>query len=332
MRAGTWWEFKTPVFLGIAYLAAFAAGVPFDFFWPKLVLIVAALVPLASFVCVINDITDLRDDLRAGKANTLAGKSLFFQAVWLVSCLLGGAAVSIFLLPDPLVLTLYLANWIVFVLYSAPPVRLKIRGLAGVLADATGGTLLPALWAALLVCPGMPATFAAPLALWAFCFGLRGILYHQAGDLRQDREVGVRTFAVRIGGKRLSALVCWVVFPLEVLALAWMGFEAAPAALLISLLLYLAAQLALWRWLRIRLRIASPAKSSRLAMLKYYQLWLPLGMIVAMSLENPLALLLLPAHAVLFPDTWKRLGQHAVGIRHNIQYPPDWEQLERAGR
>jgi 4-hydroxybenzoate polyprenyltransferase len=329
MRAETWWEFKTPVFLGIAYLAACAGSVPLEDLWPQLLKIVAALVPLASFVCVINDITDLRDDLRAGKSNTMAGKSLLFKVTWLIACVLGGAAVSLFLIADPLVLALYLANCLAFTLYSVPPFRLKIRGLAGVLADAAGGSLLPALWSAWLVFPRMSATFDVALAIWAFCFGLRGILYHQAGDLLADREAGVRTFAARIGSKRLEALVCWVVFPLEVLALAWMGFEAAPAAVVSSLLLYLGSQFALWRWLRIQFRIACPTERSRMALLKYYQLWLPLGMIAAMSFQNPVALLFIPAHAVLFPDTWKRFSRHWSEIRHNIQYPPDWKRLGR---
>jgi 4-hydroxybenzoate polyprenyltransferase len=332
VRAGTWWEFKTPVFLGIAYLAAFAVGVPFDFFWPKLVLIVAALIPLASFVCVINDITDLEDDLRAGKPNTMAGKSHFFQASWLIACLLGGAAASSFLLADPLVLTLYLANWLAFALYSVPPFRLKTRGLLGVIADATGGSLLPALWTAFLVAPQMPTPFAAPLAIWAFCFGLRGILYHQAGDFDADHAAVVRTFAIRVGVSRLKLIVCRFIFPFEVMALAWIGFQTAPAAIAVSLLLYFAAQFALWRWLRTPLCIACPSNRSRMALLKYYQLWLPLGMIVAMSFQNPMSLLLLPAHAVIFPDTWKRFAEHCARVRHNIQYPPDWERIERAGR
>ena len=44
---------------------------------------------------------------------------------------------------DPLLLGCYLAAWTAFTLYSVPPFRLKVRGLAGLVADAAGRSPLP---------------------------------------------------------------------------------------------------------------------------------------------------------------------------------------------
>src|SRR5207249_2154007 len=55
---------------------------------------------------------------------------------------------------DALLLLCYLATWLAFSLYSLPPFRFKERGAAGVLCDAAGEQLFPALVAAFLACRG----------------------------------------------------------------------------------------------------------------------------------------------------------------------------------
>lgn len=328
-RAGTWWEFKIPILLGVAYLSACAGQVSFDFIWPKFFLLVAALIPLASYVCVINDITDESDDRRAGKPNTMTGKSSGFKTAWLFACLLAGVFIAWGPRFDSVALILYLANWVFFTLYSVPPVRLKKRGSLGVFADACGGQLLPALWIALLVDPNASAFFMAALAVWAFAFGLRGILFHQAGDFENDCESGVRTLAVRLGLTRLSRLVRFGIFPIELLALTILLWLSSSVFAIPLLAIYAFFQFALWRWLRIMPVVAIPIACCRLLMLKYYQVYFPLTFLFALALQSPWALLCIPAHGVLFPDTWRRFFEHAVRIRHNIKYPPDWEKLNR---
>ncbi|MEN9470523.1 MAG: hypothetical protein RL630_2256 [Verrucomicrobiota bacterium] len=330
IRSGTWWEFKTPIFLGIAYLSACAGGVPLESLWPQQLKILIALVPLASFVCVLNDITDQRDDQRAGKANTMAGKSLLFQALWLAACLVSGACAVWFCFEaDTQALWIYLANWLVFTLYSVPPVRLKKRGALGVLADASGGQCLPSIWAALLVAPKASFGFLAALGIWAFALGLRSIIFHQAGDIESDRKSGVPTLAVRFGLGRLAWLIRLAIFPFEMFGFAVLLWFSGSPFVLPFLAIYGFFQFALWRWLRVKPVLVIPSAVCRMFFLKYYQLWLPLGMILTLALQYPLALLLLPFHAIFFPDTWRRFFEHFSRIRHNIHFPPDWEKLSR---
>lgn len=315
-RAGTWWEFKTPIFLGVACLAALEGAVPFENLWPLLLSIIALLMPLASFVCVINDITDQREDLIARKANTMAGRSIFFQAGWLFACILGGILAAGFCLRGNMAaLWLYVGNWIAFSLYSVPPIRLKTRGFPGVLADATGGQLLPTLWSALIVTPELSPQLTFLLSGWALGFGLRGILYHQAEDLKQDQAAKVQTLAVRLGSHLLQRIVLFGVFPVELLAFGMLVAGSAPVLGAGAMLLYLGFQIAMWRWLQVRLCVARPTGRPRMAMLKYYQFWFPICMIIALSLHDPVAIVLVPAFAVFFPDTWRRFFQHVAVIR-----------------
>jgi 4-hydroxybenzoate polyprenyltransferase len=333
VRAKTWWEFKTPVFLGVAYLSALVGGISFSDAWPAFLAVIFAIIPLASYVCVINDITDERTDRQAGKGNTVAGKSFVFKVAWLGVCFLGGAiAAFLCFRSNAPALLLYATNWIAFALYSVPPVRLKDRGLPGVFADACGGMLFPALWSALLVDPEASRVFLAGLATWSLAFGLRGIIFHQLGDLTADRISGVQTMAVRLGEAKTRALLRFVVFPVEVGALGfvlWLGGSIFVIPLLTA---YLLLQLVLWKWLRIRTVVSAPLPRSRIMLLKYYQVWFPLTSVFALSLHDVTVLICIPLHAMLFPDTWKRLGEHMSSIRHNMKYPPDWKSLAVNGR
>jgi 4-hydroxybenzoate polyprenyltransferase len=315
VRAFTWWEFKTSVFLGIAYLAAYVVGVPFSEAWPAFVACVLAIIPLASYVCVINDITDERDDRRAGKTNTMEGKSLFYKAGWITACVLGGLLAFLLCFSGNLpAALLYVANWIVFTLYSVPPLRLKVRGAAGVLADACGGTALPTLWCVLLVDPSAQTPFLVAVGAWAFAFGVRGILYHQAGDFLADQAVGVRTLAVELGLSNLRKLVRLFVFPVELVALAALLWMGRSAFVLPIAAIYLISQVLLWKRCGIVSVAVLPRPDCRFALMKYYQLWLPLTFILALSLHDLRYLALLPVQLVLFPDCWRRIGYHVRQI------------------
>jgi 4-hydroxybenzoate polyprenyltransferase len=329
VRAKTWWEFKTPVFLGVAYLSALVGGISFSDAWPAFLAVIFAIIPLASYVCVINDITDERTDRQAGKSNTVAGKSLAFKGAWLGVCFLWGAIAAFLCFRNNTpALLLYASNWIIFALYSVPPVRLKEQGLSGVFSDACGGTLFPALWSALLADPAACHVFLLGLAIWSLAFGLRGIIFHQLGDLAADRISGVRTLAVRLGEAKTRTLLRFVVFPVEAGALGFVLWQGSSVFTIPLLCVYFLLQFVLWKWLRIRTVVSEVVPRSRIMLLKYYQVWFPLTAVLALSLQDLAALICIPLHAVLFPDTWKRFVDHLRGIYFSIKYPPDWKSLE----
>jgi cytochrome P450/4-hydroxybenzoate polyprenyltransferase len=313
IRAGTWWEYKTPVLLGIAYATALAGGVPFSRLWPSLLACVAVIIPLASYVCVINDITDERDDLRAGKSNRMAGKPAAFKIAWLLACIAGGCLAGFACLRgNPVAAGVYAANWLAFTLYSASPVRLKTRGLAGVLADTAGGTLLPSLVAAVLVDPAASPSFIAAVAAWSGAFGLRGILYHQAGDIECDRRAGVGTLAVRLGPQRVASLVNVLLFPVEIAALGMIAWMAHLRYAVPLLLVYVAIQVAM-RWcFQVHTVLVLPRERHRFAMLKYYQFWFPIAGLLELAADDSRAFAAIAAHLVLFPETWWRFPAHVA--------------------
>ena len=305
VRAVDWWEFKLSPIFATAYATALVLGVPVHSLWPVLLLALAALVPGAAYVSVINDLTDMGEDLASGKANRLVGRSGAYVAALLACCVVPGIVVAVYWRGDPLLLSLYLAAWAAFTLYSVPPVRLKSRGAAGLVADASGAHLFPTLVAVVLVFRhvGAPldAAWLAPVAAWSLALGLRGNLWHQLSDLHNDEKVGLRTFARRHKITRLRGLGNFVIFPAEAAGLALMlwraGGWALPAALAFYALLEWSRR-AMWRT---GVVVVFPRERSSFLLLEYYEVYLPLAALLASSLRHPADALVLAAHLLLFP-------------------------------
>ena len=148
VRADDWWDFKLPLAAAVVYATALSLDVPIARLWPAAATAVAALIPAAAYVSVINDLADRADDLAAGKRNRFAAASPHQSALFIVGTVISGLCFVVVWHTDRLLLSLYLAVWLAFSLYSLPPFRWKTRGALGLIADAIGAHLFPALLAA----------------------------------------------------------------------------------------------------------------------------------------------------------------------------------------
>ncbi|HEX8719437.1 MAG TPA: UbiA family prenyltransferase [Pyrinomonadaceae bacterium] len=312
VRAGEWWEFKLSPILATAYATAFLLNLSIASLWPALLLSLAALVPGAAYVSVLNDLTDIEDDLACGKPNRLVGRSRAFVAAALACCVAPGIAVAFYWRADPLLLSLYLAAWAAFTLYSLPPARLKARGMAGLLADACGAHLFPTLVVAVLVFRwgGAPLdrVWLASVAAWSLCLGLRGNLWHQLSDLSNDEKSGLRTFARRHKITRLRGLGNFVIFPAEAAAFVVMLWRAGSGAAAALLCLYALLELLRNRLWGVKPCVVVPGAGYRhILMHEYYEVLFPAAFVLASSLRHPLDALVWGGHLLLFPRRARRL-------------------------
>jgi len=305
IRAVEWWEYKLSPLFATIYATAFLLNLSIISLWPLLALALIALIPGAAYVSVINDLTDLEDDLASGKNNRLIGRSRTFITVTLACCILPGVMVAIHWRDDFLLLTLYLANWTAFSLYSLPPIRLKNRGLLGVLADASGAHLLPALLVISLVYrrKGIPIDFLwfTSVAVWSLSYGLRGILWHQFSDLDNDEKAGLRTFVLRHKLTPLYRFGNFIVFPAELSSFAIMLWYTGSRLAICLLFVYALLQ---WtrrkRW-KTNLVIVAPKTRYRIVMQEYYEVFYPLAFLLSSSLKYPADAVVLFLHLFLFP-------------------------------
>jgi 4-hydroxybenzoate polyprenyltransferase len=320
IRAVEWWEYKLSPIFATLYATAFLLNLSVFSLWPVLIVVLVALIPGAAYVSVINDLTDLKDDLASGKNNRLVGRSRLFIGLTLACCVLPGVLVALYLRNDTLLLALYLANWAAFSLYSLPPVRLKNRGLPGILADAAGAHVLPTLFVVTLVfrrttIPIHHLWFGS-VAVWSLGYGLRGILWHQFSDLDNDEKAQLRTFVLRHKLSTLHRLGTFVVFPAELMAFAvmlWLAGSRISAGLLFFHVLLQWARKRRWKT---NMVIVAPKTRYLIVMQEYYEVFYPIAFLLSSSLSYPRDAFVLVLHLMLFP---RRAAQTVTDVSKLIK-------------
>lgn len=302
-RANTWWEHKLSPILATIYATAVFSRIPLSTLWPVVALALLALIVCASYVSLLNDLTDAKDDQASGKPNRWLRTSRIYPALFLGTCVVAGAGILIAWRKDRLLFYAYLLCWLSFTLYSAPPFRFKRRGIWGVLADASGAHLFPTLFAVVLVYhwsrTDAPSQWTIPIALWSFAAGVRGILWHQLEDAENDRKIGLRTFVCLHETKTAERLGLFA-FALELasfMAMLWLTRGVVAALFLIFYGLF---ALLRRRLLGTGLAVVRRGQASCLAMAEYYVVLYPPAYLLTLSWQHPAALLLLVFHGVLF--------------------------------
>jgi 4-hydroxybenzoate polyprenyltransferase len=305
VRAGEWWEYKLVPIFAAFYATALTLDVSIAALWPAAVTLLLALIPGAAYVSVINDLTDREEDVAAGKPNRFATGSPAIGLLVVAITVSAGLLFSWLWRDDVLLLTVYLSAWLAFSLYSLPPFRWKTRGIAGVLCDASGANLFPTLVAVAVAYRAAgrapdPAWLVA-VGAWAFANGIRGILWHQLGDRENDRKSGVRTFAERHPPRVAVFIGTWIAFPFELVALAVMLWKLQSVWPAVFLAFY--AQTVRWRVYSWRMNpvVVAPKPRFLIVLHEYYDVHLPIAILIASALAHRLDFIVLAAHLVLFP-------------------------------
>lgn len=304
IRANEWWEYKLVTILSAFYATALVLHVAVSSLWVSALSLLLAIVSAAIYASVINDVTDLAGDLEAGKRNAMAGRSRSIAATLVVLAVSAGSLFAWLWRDDTPLLSCYLATWLAFSLYSLPAFRFKERGAVGVLCDAAGEQLFPALVAVFLACRGaqreVSVAWVASVAIWALAYGLRGILWHQLTDADNDRAAGFQTFARR-HPNAAPVIGTFIVFPIELGALAamlWQIGSAWPLAFLVLYVLYAIRSARRWQTAPV---IVVPKPRFFIVLHQFYSDLFPVALLIAASVRDRRVLIILAAHLLLFP-------------------------------
>lgn len=323
LRAGEWWEYKLVPILTVGYMTAMKAGnniLPVAL-W--LVFIFFSLIVGASYVSLINDITDIEEDRAAGKKNRMAAMKPAIRWMFPALMIASGVGFGYFYAVHLPSVLLYLASWIVFSCYSIPPVRLKTRGIWGVLADGTASQFFPSLLMVSFISfkTGQPIHLLWFCAVggWSFALGLRGILWHQFHDLQNDRKIGINTFAVHTNEQAIHLIGRTLMF-IELLSLFTMLYYFNALLPLIALALYLINVAVSYRMKKITQVIIKPAgfEEYRIFMSEYYIVFLPLAVLVGAGIQYPGNWLILAIHLILFSANLFKTISNGVSIVQSV--------------
>ncbi|WP_400191908.1 UbiA family prenyltransferase [Hymenobacter sp. B81] len=312
-RASEWWAYKFAPILATAYATAASLRAPLLPVLPRLLLLLLALTVGATYVSLLNDWTDRAQDQAAGKANRLAGQPAGRVVAALLGCLAAGLAFgSWFWQLSRLAALLYLGAWVAYSLYSLPPLRLKVRGAWGLLADAAGAHGFPQLLTAVLVSTWAgaepTAAWLAAVGAWALGCGVRNILWHQLGDADADTQARVNTFVVR-RGRRAGRQLARVGLLVEAGGLAALLYLGGLGLAFLALLLYgvlVGLRTRVWQQPVV---VAEPQPGRPILLNEYYEVYYPLALLLTLTLRHPADGGVLGLHALLFGlHSWQRLA------------------------
>lgn len=318
VRSADWWLYKIPPLLVSAYAGflLFPSALP-D--WSIVARTLVAILLIAIFGYVQNDVCDVDADRQAGRPNRMSAARPTSRAVWIFAP--AAAALSIAMTTgDHVLVAITATNLLVPTLYSVPPVRLKGRGLAGALADAAGVHLLPMAAMCRAVTLSAPNDIQSILFVttalgWATAAGLRGILLHQVRDRDDDAAAGVVTWGGGLGATRARAIVLRLLLPIELLSLGLfvMPLLRVGPMLGIALVLYAAAESVKMRrgWTLPLVEHADGSREPYVPVInnELYEVWLPVALAGQLAIRDPWLWTLVLAHIYLFlPNLKVRLA------------------------
>ncbi len=279
---------------------------------------------IAGYAYLLNDWSDEKKDIAAGKKNALVGMPSALRIVWLI-VFLACALIPWFYFPfSYLTIGLLMAELLLFALYSFPPFRLKEKPIAGIVADALYAHALPITLAMLTFgligqCRSSIyktlALLLPAILLWQTAVGLRNILFHQLDDLQNDKATNTHTFATKFGVLKSISAIAWFLKAEGLFAL--LSLLALPYHLSAFIM---AAYLAFVLW---QYNQGAPERDNQenLKTFAYrylddfYNYWLPLSVLAGLSYSNPSFLLLLLGHFLLLPNPIKRWTLHKLRLR-----------------
>jgi 4-hydroxybenzoate polyprenyltransferase len=310
IRSNEWWEYKLPPILAVAYMIAFYSGAPAANLYPLLIFILLSLLTGAVYVSILNDITDINDDAKAGKTNRMAGLSLTKKLVFLFIPVLSAAVITFVLRKNIFTASMYVLSYACFTLYSVSPFRFKKKGYAGIIADAAGSQLFPTLFVASYLSWSLLCIISLHqyllIGIWSLCFGLRGILWHQFHDMDNDKRSGTET-VVRQWSDKTTRITGVVIIGIEFISVVLLLISFKIVIAFYSLAIYfLYLLISHIKW-QVKLIVLKPVATDYTIILnEYYQVFLPVSILLSLSFQQPAFLCYLAIHLILFPkNTWR---------------------------
>ena len=147
-----------------------------------------------AFGYLINDFSDQEEDMLAGKEKVIydiPDSITIFIVVFLV--IAGLALMAIASTFNPKVIIATLITYVIGASYSLPGIRLKTRGMLGILCSSFAQRGMPIVLAGFLFGMAFPTT--VDWVLLSLLNGIRYILIHQMIDCENDAKTATETFA-----------------------------------------------------------------------------------------------------------------------------------------
>lgn len=319
IRIRSWFSYLIPFYFGILFSTINVIKISFLESVTSIVCIFCILLFTASFGYILNETTDFKEDTLAGKRKKTEKLSLWMRITFLILLLIL-AFVPWTLLPvNTYNLGFFILQILLLLIYSVKPVRLKRFPVPAIITDALYNSVVMAfvIFSTFIQVASLNTKFefflTGLLFLVLFLKGLRGFLLHQIADRKNDRRAKLNTFVIRYGALCSSNLINKLLVPLEILLLVGLGMMLGKYIpgfiwLLATFLFYKALKLRFWNISDI---IKWDYKYYRFifqyTLNDFYEEWVPLYMLVLLSIRDVSYLYILIPFVLLFPSFFKKL-------------------------
>jgi len=321
IRASEWWLYKIAPLLAVAYAEILLINLPPFQSIITVLTFLLSIFSVAAYGYIVNDIFDIEVDRKAGKSNAMAQFMPWQRFLFCLLFVATGFAVPVLMKFGTFAIILLAINYLLPTLYSAPPLRLKERGILGILSDAAGAHLIPTLFVAatflhLSTAPQPNAlTFSIVAAAWAFFVGLRGILLHQLWDRDNDLNAGISTFVTQFQPESVRLWINRLVFPCEIILFAGLAVVLSRFSPLLFgfFTVYVLVTLTKLNVTQTPLN-PSPPIGQNIIPHDLYEVWLPVALAILLATRHPVFLILFGLTLVLFYPSIKIRAMEVVNV------------------
>jgi len=310
IRGGNWWLYKIPPLLAIAYGEMILMGFPAIQSILTVLALLFSISSVAAYGHIVNDIFDIEVDGQVGKSNAMTEGSSWQRVLFCAIFVIAGFVFPVTLNFGIASSVLLGINYLLPTIYSAPPLRLKEKGIFGVISDAAGAHAIPTLFFAAtflhLSTTPQPEAFIFSIAAtaWSFSVGVRGILLHQLWDRENDLKSGVKTLVTNLDVEEVRFWITFIIFPVEILLLSILVLVISQFVplLLVFFILYISI-----KGINTKLELAfatafetAPVEQVYVFPHDLYDVWFPLVLATLLTGINVLFLIVLIFHIILF--------------------------------
>lgn len=309
-RLRDWINFLLPFLLGFLFVLIYFNQVPFNKAIILILLFVITIIATASYGFLLNDISDLTDDNKAGKSNYSKNLSFTKKTIYILIFLVLALLPWWFLPVAYLNFGLFVLQLLLLAVYSMPPIRLKKYPVTGVITDALYNSVIMVFVIVFTIheyagnLTNNNAIILTVLFIALFMKGLRGILLHQLADRKNDRKANIKTFVTFYGPVASNNLISKILLPVEFLVLTLiivLFSKNVPGLIWLYLffLFFTALKYRLWnfRWI--------PAKNYlfyfRFTFNDFYEEWFPLFVLVLLTIRDISFAIILVPYVLIFP-------------------------------
>ena len=356
-RTQSWWNTIVPQVLGWIYFAVtsnliregqhgdvvpFSPNGELDYLIHSFYFLVA-LVCIAAFGYLFNDLCDVETDALAGKVNIIGRLAMPVQ-IMLVCIPVVVASFAWYKMNQCWAINgsnmkcanvFFVAQIISLVIYSAKPLRLKDRAEWGVVVDAFYGHLNPVL---ITICVFGFQGWWETGDTWKYLFwgtlvwvcsikGIRNILLHQIEDRKKDSSSQINTMVIKYGPWRIINFINNFLFPAEIFFLVCLTIVICihvPPMFIPLMLFAVVSYLKLSGW-----KVGYADR--RLLEFKftyfmndYYEGWFPVFTLIILSVYRHEFVFLLILHLLLFPRFILNLVKDLKKIKENFKTEEDY--------